>query len=56
VQTRRKFLNAIRNDLGGTYADLVPLAEDTTSSIRAIGQVVMNYESVKKCFRKRPYQ
>ena len=45
-----QILNAIRNDLGGTYADLVPLAEDTTSSIRAIGQVVMNYESVKNAF------
>lgn len=39
--TTPAILNAIRNDLGGTYKDLIPLANDTTESIRAIGKVVM---------------
>lgn len=39
--TTPNILNAIRNDLGGTYLDLIPLANDTTASINAIGKVVM---------------
>lgn len=43
-------LNAIRNDLGGTYADLIPMASDTSDSIRAIGQAVMSNELHQNSF------
>jgi hypothetical protein len=48
--TTPKILNAIRNDLGGTYADLIPLANDTNESIRAIGKVVMENPLLQNSF------
>lgn len=43
-------LNAIRNDIGGTYADLIPMANDTTESIRLIGQKVMSQTMLQNSF------
>ena len=43
-------LNAIRNDLGGTYADLIPMANNTSDSIRSIGQAVMSNELHQNSF------
>ena len=45
-----KILNAIRNDLGGTYSDLIPMANDTVESIRAIGNIVMEQSMLQNSF------
>lgn len=45
-----QILNAIRNDLGGQYAEMVPRATNTVESIRAVGQAINNYEPNRNAF------
>lgn len=45
-----QILNAIRNDLGGTYADTVPKANDTVQSIQAVGKKIMEYDGFQNSF------
>lgn len=39
-----QIMNAVRNELGGTYAQMVPIAEDSTRSIRTVGEIIMSYD------------
>lgn len=48
--TSPQILNAVRNEIGGDYASMVPLATDSTESIRAIGEVVMSYQPLQNAF------
>lgn len=43
-------LNGLRNELGGEYAERVPLAEPNMESVRAIGQIITTYEPLKNAF------
>lgn len=43
-------LNAIRNTIGGEYFAGVPEAEDTTASIRAVGQAILAQQSRRNAF------
>jgi hypothetical protein len=43
-------LNAIRNTIGGTYKDLVPMANNTNESIREIGSVIMQNTQLQNSF------
>lgn len=48
--TSPQILNAVRNEVGGQYASMVPLAEDSVESIRAIGAIVMEYQPLQNAF------
>lgn len=48
--TTPNILNAIRNDLGGTYADLVPLCNNTNQSLRSIGSAIMENSMLQNSF------
>lgn len=48
--TSPQILNAVRNEIGGDYESMVPLAANTTDSIRAIGTVIMNYQPLQNAF------
>ena len=48
--TSPQILNAVRNDIGGTYADMVPLADNSTASIRAIGEIINTYQPLQNAF------
>lgn len=43
-------LNAIRSDLGGTFKDLVPVANNTNDSIQAVGQAIMENHTMQNTF------
>lgn len=43
-------LNAIRQDNGGFYQSLVPVAEQTTDSIRQIGTLIMGSQPLQNAF------
>lgn len=43
-------LNAIRKDNGGFYQSLVPVAEQTTDSIRQIGTLIMGSQPLQNAF------
>lgn len=48
--TTPKVLNAIRNNLGGSYADYIPVAHNTNQSIREIGMKLMSNEMHQNSF------
>ena len=43
-------LNAIRNSATANYRDYVPVATQSTDSIRAIGAVIMNFPALQNEF------
>lgn len=43
-------LNAIRYGIGGEYEAGVPVAQDTTASIRAVGEAILAYQSRQNAF------
>lgn len=45
-----KILNAIRNENGGYYQSIVPIADGTTESIRQIGTVIMGDQQIQNAF------
>ena len=48
--TSTDILNAIRNENGGYYQSVVPIADGTTDSIRQIGSVVMGDAQLQNAF------
>lgn len=48
--TSMQILNTTRAELGGTYADLVPLANLDGSNIREIGAAIMQFQPVQNAF------
>lgn len=48
--TSTDILNAIRNENGGYYQSIVPIADGTTSSIRQIGTVIMGNQDLQNAF------
>lgn len=45
-----QILNAIRNENGGYYQSIVPIADGTTESIRKIGTVIMGNQDLQNAF------
>lgn len=45
-----QILNAIRNENGGMYQSIVPIADGTTESIRKIGTVIMGSQDLQNAF------
>lgn len=45
-----QILNAIRNENGGYYQSIVPIADGTTDSIRKIGTVIMGNQDLQNAF------
>lgn len=45
-----KILNAIRNENGGYYQSIVPIADGTTANIRQIGTVIMGDQTLQNAF------
>lgn len=43
-------LNAIRNEASASYKDYIPEAENTTDSIKSIGNIMMNHKSLQNEF------
>lgn len=43
-------LNAIRNGASASYKDYIPVAENTTDSIKSIGNIMMNHQSLQNEF------
>lgn len=43
-------LNAIRNGASASYKDYIPEAENTTDSIKSIGNIMMNHQSLQNEF------
>lgn len=48
--TSPEILNSIRTELGGHYASMIPMAQNTTESIREIGNVMMQYQPLQNSF------
>lgn len=50
--TAPQILNAVRNEVGGTYADMVPAAGGTVgnNNLREIGSIIMNYQPLQNAF------
>lgn len=45
-----QILNTIRNESGGYYQSIVPIADGTTESIRQIGTVIMGNQDIQNAF------
>jgi hypothetical protein len=45
-----QILNAIRNESGGYYQSIVPIADGTSDSIRKIGTVIMGNQDLQNAF------
>lgn len=43
-------LNAVRNEIGGTYASQVPVADGTVANLRKIGEIITTYEPYANAF------
>lgn len=48
--TSPEILNAIRNNASENYRNLIPTAQNTTDSIRAIGDIMMQYQPLQNEF------
>ena len=54
--TSASILNAVRNDLGGTYASVVPMIDTSQSKsailsqLRQVGEILMTYEAQRNDF------
>ena len=54
--TSADILDVVRNDIGGTYADMVPAVERNADgtinneSLRAIGTIIMDYQPLQNAF------
>lgn len=47
-----QILNAIRAEAPQSYRDYVPVADNTTASIRSIGEIIMQYQPLQNDFLK----
>lgn len=45
-----QILNAVRNEVGGVYASQVPIAENSTESIRTVGEIIMSFQPLQNAF------
>lgn len=53
--TSVEILNSVRKEASQAYRDLIPYAENTTESIRAIGNIMMVYQPLKNEFLSAIY-